>query len=225
MRALLVCPRSAPGSPALVAALAAASDLVVAVDGGAALCATAGVAPDVAVGDFDSAEPSTIDALRASGVEIVEFPAEKDATDLELAFEVAESRGASDVVVTGAAGGRLDHVLGVLGALAHHRAARPEMVEPDLGCWMLAGDARSELSLAGRGATFSLVALGGPAVVSVRGAKWELDRATLGALSGLGISNVVSAERVDIAVHDGVVVVVSAGEGGHTPAHARERAR
>ena len=53
-----------------------------------------------------------------------------------------------------------------------------------------------------------MVALLGPAVVSERGMRWDLDRATLGPLGDLGVSNVVeSNEGAAVEVHEGVVLV------------------
>jgi thiamine pyrophosphokinase len=220
MRALLVCPISSSGSPALVGELASACDVVIAVDGGAELCASAGVMPDLAVGDFDSAAPGTLGALRDAGVEVVTFPAEKDATDLELALATARSRGATEVLIAGAVGGRLDHMLAVVGALARERSMRPELVETDIHCWLLAADARSSISLAGDGALVSAMAVAGPAVVTVTGTKWELEAARLEPLAGLGVSNVLTAGTATVEVAEGVVLVVSASEGGSMIAEA-----
>lgn len=214
MRALLVCPISSPGSPGLIRELASACDLVIAVDGGAELCALAGITPDVAVGDFDSTAASTLGALRDAGVEVETFPAEKDATDLELALATARMRGTTEVLIVGAVGGRLDHTLAVVGALARERSVRPELVEPDVHCWLLAADARRSISLAGDGALVSVMAVSGQAVVSVTGTKWELGAARLEPLAGLGVSNVLTAGTATIEVAEGVVLVVSASEGG-----------
>ena len=45
------------------------------------------------VGDLDSADPAAIDAAVAAGITVDRHPAEKDATDLELAFAAAIQRG------------------------------------------------------------------------------------------------------------------------------------
>ena len=84
---------------------AGAFDAVIAVDGGFASLADVGCAPDLAIGDFDSL------GYVPEGVEVLVFPPEKDASDMELALGEAVARGADAVEVYGALGGRLDHTL------------------------------------------------------------------------------------------------------------------
>ena len=95
MRALLVCAAPVPGTETLLPRLAAEADLVVAVDGGGSVCLEAGVVPDVVVGDFDSLPDDDLDRLGQLGVSVIEFPAEKDASDLELAVGEVRCRGAN----------------------------------------------------------------------------------------------------------------------------------
>ena len=73
---------------------------------------------DHLVGDLDSADPSAVEAAVASGTTVDRHPAEKDATDLELAFDAAIARGARRVVLVDGGGDRLDHLLGNLLLLA-----------------------------------------------------------------------------------------------------------
>ena len=73
---------------------------------------------DHLVGDLDSADPAAVDAAVASGTTVDRHPAEKDATDLELAFDAAIARGARRVVLVDGGGDRLDHLLGNLLLLA-----------------------------------------------------------------------------------------------------------
>ena len=82
-----------------------AFDAVIAVDGGFASLEAAGCVPDLALGDFDSL------GFVPEGVPVKLFPAEKDASDMELALEEALTCGAGAVEVYGALGGRLDHTL------------------------------------------------------------------------------------------------------------------
>lgn len=91
---------------------AGAFDAVIAVDGGFASLAAVGCAPDLAIGDFDSL------GYVPEGVEVLAFPPEKDASDMELALGEAVARGADAVEVYGALGGRLDHTLANLQLLA-----------------------------------------------------------------------------------------------------------
>ena len=210
MRVLLVCAAPVRGSSELVARLASNADLVIAVDGGGTVCLEAGVTPDALVGDLDSAEPATVDELLSRGVPVHRFPAEKDATDLELAIAEARRQGATEVVVTAATAGRLDHTLAVVAALAAAADLRPQISDPEVAGWLLAPSGRRVLTLKGVGSTVSLMAWGCTALVSARGVRWPLERAELGPESTLGVSNrVCSTSGATFSAHQGVVLVLS----------------
>lgn len=210
MRALLVCAAQVTGSCTLVARLAPHADLVIAVDGGGAICLEGGVTPDILVGDLDSAGSETVDKLLSLGVPIHRYPAEKDATDLELAITEARRQGVDEIVVTAATTGRLDHTFGAVAALAAAADLRPRIAEPDLSGWLLARSGRREIALSGVGATVSLIPWGGIALVSARGVRWPLDHAEIGPETTLGVSNVVgSAESATFSVHQGMALVLS----------------
>lgn len=210
MRALLVCAAPVPGSEALLPRLAADVDLVVAVDGGGALCLTAGVVPDAVVGDFDSLSPGDLQRLLARGVEPHEYPADKDASDLELAIVEVRRRGATSITVTAALAGRLDHTLAALGVVCSARDLVPHMVEPELEAWVLSPEGRESIVLSGADATLSVLAFGAPAVVSAEGVIWKLDSARLTPESSLGLSNRIDSEgSARISVHEGVALVLA----------------
>lgn len=209
MRALLVCAAPVRGSETLLATLAVDADIVIAVDGGGTLCLSAGVVPEAVVGDFDSLPAADLDRLLAQGVERIAYPADKDASDLELAVEEARRRGATSLTVTAAASGRLDHTLAALGVLRSARDLAPRVVEPDFELWVLSPAGRASLTLSAAGATFSVLAFGSDAVVSAQGVVWELDSARLVQESSLGLSNRIGPEgRAMISVTEGVVLVL-----------------
>ena len=95
------------------------NDLVIAADGGSRHCLTLGIIPEVLIGDLDSTEKDCLEIWQKAGVEIIQHPEDKDQTDLELALLLAQNRGAREITVYGAIGGRLDMTLGNLTMLAH----------------------------------------------------------------------------------------------------------
>jgi thiamine pyrophosphokinase len=101
-----------------VRALVATADRLVGVDGGSRHLDVLDRLPDVAVGDMDSIPETLLGRYRDSGVETHLHPPRKDATDLELALELALDRGATRISILGGTGGRLDHTLGNLFLLA-----------------------------------------------------------------------------------------------------------
>ncbi len=215
MRALLICAAPSPGFSALLPGLATDADFIVAVDGGGSVCLEAGVMPDVVVGDFDSLPADDLDRLELLGVSVIEFPAEKDASDLELAIAEVRDRGASSIVITAASAGRLDHTLAVLAVLSSAVDLRPHLVEPQLDVWVLSPSGRSSIILSGAGATISLMPFGASATVSAGGCVWELAEAELDPSSSLGLSNRIGPDgRATISVSRGVVLLLAPGGPG-----------
>ncbi|MCU0273158.1 MAG: thiamine diphosphokinase, partial [Acidimicrobiales bacterium] len=84
-----------------------AADVVVAADSGLHHALTLGLTVDVLIGDLDSVDP----ALVARAGRVVQHPADKDATDLELALDEALRHAPDRVFVVASAGGRLDHAV------------------------------------------------------------------------------------------------------------------
>jgi thiamine pyrophosphokinase len=208
VKVLLVCAAPVLGTSALLPRLAAAADLVVAVDGGGSVCLEAGVLPDIVLGDFDSLSSADLDRLREMGASILKFPAEKDASDLELAVAEVRGRGATSLVLTAATSGRLDHAVAVLGVMSAARDLSPTIVEPELEVWALSPEGRVSLDLSGAGATISLLPLGGPAVVSVSGVVWELDEVELDPTSSRGLSNRIAGDGLArVGVSRGLLLV------------------
>ena len=221
MRALLVCAAPVAGSPALVRRLVANADLIIAVDGGGAVCLEAGILPDVVVGDMDSLAPADLSRLRESAVSICQFSADKDVSDLELAVIEARSRGATSITVTAASAGRMDHALAGLGVLASACDLSPHLAEPEVDIWVLSSEGRGSLLLEGAGATISLVAFGASAVVSAKGVVWELDEISLDPTSSLGLSNRIGdGGCAQIAVSEGVILAIAPQVNGAVRAQA-----
>jgi thiamine pyrophosphokinase len=189
---------------------------IVAADSGLDHAVAAGLRPNVLVGDLDSISAAGMMWAYAHEVEIERFPADKDATDTELALATAAERaGDGDVLLLGGVDpldARLDHVLGTLLAMGSSSLARLTDLRAIVGttdCSVVHGGRSAELAIE-VGRTFSLLALHGPADgVTVTGAKWSLDDAHLGSTEARGISN-VALGPVTISCAAGVVTAVMA---------------
>ena len=187
-------------SAAAVAAVPAGARIVAA-DAGVDHARAAGLDVALAVGDFDSV--SELGDVRAE-----RHPADKDATDLELALEAALGLGPERIVVLSGAGPRLDHLLGELALLASPRLAGVEVdaVFDSTTVHVVRGERR----LQGRvGELVSLIAMHGPATgVTTEGLGYPLGGETLEAGSSRGISNVFAEPEARISVESGVLLAV-----------------
>lgn len=185
---------------------------VVAADSGVALARTLGLDVDVAVGDFDSLAPDLVARLDDLATDVRRHPADKNATDLELALAVAAERAPARVLVVGLEGGRPDHALANLLV-----AAAPAVSSLDLELVLDHGHAwvvRDRLVGAWpSGTTVSLIPVHGAATVSIDGVRWPLDRSTLTPGTTRGVSNSTVADPASagmstVTVHDGVVICI-----------------
>ena len=186
---------------------------VIAADKGLEHAISLGLEVTVAVGDFDSASPDVVARAEAGATTVERHPAEKDATDLELALDRALSMSPERIVVLSGDGGRLDHLFSTLLLLG---SSRYESVEIDA----FIGAARvyvvrGERAIEGEpGELVSLFALHGPAEdVRTEGLTYSLDGETLEPGSTRGVSNVLVGERASVSVGSGVLLAVRPREG------------
>lgn len=193
--------------PRVLSEPAATDAVVVAADSGLDLARRLGILPTLVVGDFDSVTPEAVAWAEGLGVELRRSPTDKDETDLDIALAAAIDSGATRLIVLGGAGGRLDHLLGNVGALG--RVGADIAVEAWLGTEYLAvvtGSWSAELPAT---ATVSVVPIGAPVIVSEAGVRWPLDRHRLPLGSTQGISNTASGDGpVEITVHEGRALVI-----------------
>ncbi len=87
-------------------------------DRGIAVCRRAGVAPHWLLGDHDSAAPEDWRWAEEAGARTATFPADKDLTDTQLALQrIKAAHPTAFVLLTGALGGRFDHLFSALYSL------------------------------------------------------------------------------------------------------------
>jgi thiamine pyrophosphokinase len=182
--------------------------LVVAADSGLAHARTLGLAVDVVVGDLDSVDPEHLRAAVAAGSRVEQHPADKDATDLELALDAARAAGATRALVLGAGGGRLDHFLANALLLAAPQWSTMQVIA-------LVGEARvtvvrDRAELGGRpGSLLTLLPLAGAAIgVRTTGLRWPLAGDRLEPGSTRGVSNELTAAHATVALESGVLLAI-----------------
>lgn len=182
--------------------------LVVAADSGADQAAALGLDVDVVVGDLDSISPRTLADLRDAGVVVEDHHPDKDATDVDLALARAVAADPERLVLVGGHGGRLDHAMATLAALAGVAAPR-RRVEAWMGPAQVVVTVDAAEVEARVGEIVSLLPVGGAASgVTTAGLRWPLDDASLPPWSTWGMSNEVVSEPTAVTVRSGVLAVV-----------------
>ncbi len=189
--------------------------LVIGADAGSLHALSLGLTVNVVVGDFDSLDGPTGNLLKSPGIHIERAPAEKDETDLELALLHAVRRGAAQVAVLGAFGGRIDMTLANVLLLAHPdlTGARIELWHGAQTVWLLRPPGGE---IAGRsGDTISLIPLAGDVTsITTHRLAYELRGGTLRFGPARGISNVMQDSTAQVAFRQGLLLVI------HTPGKA-----
>jgi thiamine pyrophosphokinase len=193
--------------------------ILLAVDGGLDHALAAGLEPSGLIGDLDSITEAGL-TWAARHATIDRHPPDKEQTDTELALAFAAAMNPLHLTLIGG-GDRLDHSIAAIGALGAPGLTSIPTVD---GWWgsqhfeVLHGPGKTTLHLVG-GSILSLVALHGPCTkVSIKGARWELDKVTLDPMVGRGISNEVpvregSADDEPGVVDEGVDIEVSLSSG------------
>ncbi|CAG0946319.1 Thiamine pyrophosphokinase [Anaerolineae bacterium] len=181
------------------------ADLRIAADGGAVNARKyLSRAPHIVIGDLDSMD----DVTRAwcAQAEFITYPREKDKTDLELALDLATQRGATEITILGALGGRFDQMIANVFLLAKNIRVPTRLAGMEFEAW----SASNHAVITGQiGETVSLI----PLTERVEGIvthalKYPLRDETLTFGHARGVSNELVAERAEITFTRGLLLVV-----------------
>ncbi|MBO4354540.1 MAG: thiamine diphosphokinase [Clostridia bacterium] len=177
-------------------------DAVICADASLDAAKSAGLTPDVVIGDFDHGTKPDFE-------KIIEVPCEKDDTDTMLCVKHAIASGASDIFIAGGIGGRLDHTIANVQTLAYadSKGVRAVLADKNNEATVVTGNAAFKK----RSGYFSLFAYGGKCVgVTLKGTKYTLDDATLRTSFPLGVSNEITADEATLEIREGTALVVFA---------------
>ena len=179
-------------------------DLVIAADAGYRTCQTAGVVPDMILGDFDSMEAP------AEGGQICRLPVEKDDTDTLAAVKLGLKRGCTTFYLYGGTGGkRLDHTLANLQTLLYlrRRGARGYLYDDEF-VWTALENETLTVEKTVEWGLLSVFCLGDRAEgVYESGVQYPLAGAVLTAEFPLGVSNHILELQAHIRVDRGTLAV------------------
>ena len=177
---------------------------VIAADGGIRHAEPLGLEVELWMGDFDSTE----DHFQGhyASVPRQTFPRAKDMTDGELAISESFKRGADNLILAGALGGRSDHTLCLVMA-ALKLAERGISILASSGMEealpLIPGEHKFDLP---PGSGLSVIALSALTGLTLQGLQWPLDNHDVEPGSSLTLSNQVKGSlRVNLEKGRGVI--------------------
>nr|MBQ6241642.1 thiamine diphosphokinase [Lachnospiraceae bacterium] len=164
-----------------------------------------GLAPDLAVGDFDSAPAP-------EGVPVKRVPSRKDDTDTMLAVKEALAAGFREIVILCAFGGRWDHTVANLQSGAYavkSGAVRVRLTGADTEALVIAPEAGPVKLPRRADRSLSLFALSDRVEgLSLKGTKYDGEELALESSFPLGVSNHWTAAEAEISFRDGILLVI-----------------
>lgn len=183
-------------------------DRLICADGGARTALALGLTPKVVVGDLDSLDETQQAQLKRRGCRLDVYPVAKDWTDLELALKLAVEEGATEIVVLGALGGRIDQELAniLLLLLPELEGVPTRIVDEQQEMFV----ARGEAMITGQaGDIVSLIPLGSDVNgIVTEGLLYPLRDEPLRIGPARGLSNVMIAPVARVTLTSGVLLVV-----------------
>ncbi len=201
MKRALILANGNPPSKQLFRKHLLSADWFVCADGGANTAVRFGSIPHLIIGDLDSVRKETLRVF--SKVEIQKLK-DQNSTDLEKALIGAIRKKCTEIVVLGATGGRLDHAIGNLSALAKFSRKTAIKFVDDTGEFIPVGH-KLNITLA-VGTSISLLPLSRCSAIVTTGLKWNLSNESLQLGIRESTSNLVVSSHVNIKVRSGDLI-------------------
>ncbi len=178
------------------------------IDKGIEICKACGVIPNFLIGDFDSAKNSAVDWAREKNIPVEKYPADKDFTDTQLALNRAvEIFGEHDAILTGAFGGRFDHLYSNIFTCAALNRKIFLADEREIIFYLRGGES-SEIKFFKKPLAVSLLPITSIcAGVVTKNLHWELDGATLTQNFPNATSNRADADKIFVGVGSGTLAI------------------
>lgn len=190
-------------------------DIAIAVDSGLATVEELNIPVQYIVGDFDSVSNELLEKYRKQANEnksiiIKKFNPIKDATDTQIAIELALELQADEIVILGATGTRVDHLLANI-----HLLYLP--LNKNIKTFIL--DEHNKIYLLNRDITLYKQELYGPYIslqpfteyvtgVTLQGFKYPLVKRKMHIGDSLGVSNEVISSQANILLESGILIVI-----------------
>lgn len=187
------------------------AEYIIACDGGLRHAETMGLWPDAIIGDLDSAPAGYLLACRAKNIPVHTYPTEKDDTDLALAVTYALAKPVSSIIIVGALGGRVDHLVANFHVLAMAKGIPTEIWDENTSVQLVFDKIRLPKE---DYQTVSLIPLSTEVTgITTHGLAYPLANEPLCLGKVRGVSNYYNADEAEIAIENGVLLVIRCKNG------------
>ncbi len=184
------------------------SAFLVAVDGGLNHLLRIGKMPDLLIGDLDSISDKQRTSMERAGVEILQFPEEKDETDLELALLELVKRKYPTLRILGGLGKRMDQTLGNISLLGMPalQSLDVRLVDDSCEIFLLKQNKKIKGRINDR---ISLIPMFGSVLgITTMGLKYPLKNEVLFPEKSRGISNIMNRSTCTVNFVQGKLLCV-----------------
>ena len=183
------------------------ADRIICADGGTRHAINMKLTPDVIIGDMDSSAAHYIDFFRKKGVEIIQYPKDKDKTDTHICVEFALTFS-TEITLLGATGSRIDHMIANISLLklGIERNIPISMMDNKNHIRLI----KDSIVLEGnKGDYFSLIPFTERVEgISTKGAHYELKDAEMELGDPYGVSNYFEEKIVEVSIKKGYLLVI-----------------
>lgn len=187
-------------------------ETIIAVDNGLKILNEENIKPNHIVGDFDTVKSEILDLYKEDkSIKIHKFNPIKDNTDTDIAIRLAVELKSDEIIILGAIGTRIDHLLGNIHTLKY-------ALDSNIKCKII--DKNNEIQLINKTTILkkkeitkkyiSLIPLTEKVEnVNLKGFKYGLENGTLTMGSSLGISNEINDEQAIIEFNNGILIMIN----------------
>lgn len=210
MKYLIVCGGEIDGDFAERLIMSSGFEVIIAADRGMDFLYEHKITPDIIVGDFDSVKNEALSYFKEKGMsDIHVLNPEKDDTDSECALQIALDHGADHIIIIGATGTRIDHVLGNISLLgkAMSEGKMAELLDTHNRIRMIDNELEIEKNKQ-YGKYVSIIPVCKNNKITLEGFKYPLKDYTFEGFNTLGISNEIVDDIAKITVNEGLYIVI-----------------
>ena len=175
------------------------------IDHGIDFCKEVKTLPELLIGDFDSAASESVQWAFNNGVKIERHSVDKDLTDTQLALNQFNDK--SFVIITGAFGGRLDHLFSMLFTCANSQLKCCLADEREI-ILFVSGDESISIEFKIKPLALSLLPITEYCKgVNIDGVHWQLQDADLKQSMPNAVSNRIESKTVNVSIKEGKLAI------------------